>query len=418
MINKNLILLLFGKLVSLTGTLAFNFGLSIYVLETTGSTTLFASVLAFSILPKIILTPFFGVMSDWCNRKKIIVSLDFLSAFLVIMTGILYSYQGFLGMPIIYALTMMLSLLIAFYNPTVAAVIPSIVKKEQLLKVNGIDSYISSIAALSAPLLATIILNQYGILALIVINGISFFLSGVSELFMDIPTDNVNKKVCGINWLSKFKTDFMEGIRYVFNKRMLLNIFILIFIANLTFNPMFSVVIPFVNVKLLGVPKNMYGMFQTVLVTSMFLAPFLTKVLKSRLEEVNILKIAILIFPIIFVFVGLLGQLFLVSVLDMKQAYLLILMLYYIISVLTTVFNIIVNTMIQKNTPNDLMGRVNAVSYTLSFAAMPIGQLFFGTMLDRQSLLIVTIVIAIILGATGILFNVLTQNAKDVQLDE
>ncbi|HBA05094.1 MAG TPA: MFS transporter, partial [Clostridium sp.] len=53
--QKNFLLLMLGKLVSLVGSEMQGFALSLYVLKITGSAAKFASVLAITLVPKIII---------------------------------------------------------------------------------------------------------------------------------------------------------------------------------------------------------------------------------------------------------------------------------------------------------------------------------------------------------------------------
>lgn len=77
--DKNFGLLMFGKVISLIGSEMLTIALSLYVLQTTKSTTAFASVLAITIIPKLILGPMCGVIVDWVDRKRLMVYLDFVS---------------------------------------------------------------------------------------------------------------------------------------------------------------------------------------------------------------------------------------------------------------------------------------------------------------------------------------------------
>lgn len=67
--DKNFLLLMFGKITSLVGSSMQNFALSLFVLATTGSATKFASILAVSIIPQLIIGPFAGVFVDWFYRS-------------------------------------------------------------------------------------------------------------------------------------------------------------------------------------------------------------------------------------------------------------------------------------------------------------------------------------------------------------
>lgn len=68
--NKNFCLLMIASFISTTGTIMQNTALSLYVLDTTQSSAKFATVLALASLPRLILGPFCGVISDWVDRKN------------------------------------------------------------------------------------------------------------------------------------------------------------------------------------------------------------------------------------------------------------------------------------------------------------------------------------------------------------
>ena len=55
--NKNFTLLVIGQIISLFGNAMLRFSLSLYVLDTTGSASAFATILAISMIPTILLSP-------------------------------------------------------------------------------------------------------------------------------------------------------------------------------------------------------------------------------------------------------------------------------------------------------------------------------------------------------------------------
>src|SRR5690554_4521058 len=102
--NKNFSLLLAGNAVSLLGSNMQQFALSLYVLALTGSATIFSTMLAISILPRIILTPFAGVFGDWFDRKKSIVTMDTINGLLIGAYAILFFLNGGISIFGIYLL--------------------------------------------------------------------------------------------------------------------------------------------------------------------------------------------------------------------------------------------------------------------------------------------------------------------------
>src|SRR5699024_3124133 len=122
-------LLLIGKLVSLVGSNMLQFALSLYVLDLTGSATVFASILSIIIIPRLIFSPFAGVFGDWFDRKKVIVVLDMLNAIIIGVYAAIFIYNDGITIPLIYILVIFLEIIEIFFHSSMAAVIPSIKEK-------------------------------------------------------------------------------------------------------------------------------------------------------------------------------------------------------------------------------------------------------------------------------------------------
>ena len=63
--SRDFVLLVAGQGISLFGNMMLRFAMSMWVLDETGSATIFASILAVSIVPTILLSPFGGVLADF-----------------------------------------------------------------------------------------------------------------------------------------------------------------------------------------------------------------------------------------------------------------------------------------------------------------------------------------------------------------
>lgn len=71
--TRNFTFLILGQVSSLIGNYTLKFALSMYVLEQTGSASIFATLLAVAMLPTILLSPFGGILADRANRRNIMV---------------------------------------------------------------------------------------------------------------------------------------------------------------------------------------------------------------------------------------------------------------------------------------------------------------------------------------------------------
>lgn len=149
--SRNFVLLVLGQVTSLLGNLSLRFALSMYILEATGSATLFSGLLALSMVPTILLSPFGGMLADRADRRKVMVALDALSGLLVLLAGLALPLGS--GIPAIAVLLFALSILAAFESPTVQACVPQMLAGEALLRGNAIVSQVQAVASLVTPFL-------------------------------------------------------------------------------------------------------------------------------------------------------------------------------------------------------------------------------------------------------------------------
>ena len=141
--TRNFTFLILGQISSLIGNYTLKFALSMYVLEQTGSASIFAGLLALAMLPTILLSPFGGILADRANRRNIMVALDTLSGLSVLIA----SFAMALGQDIfvIGALLIILSVLGAFESPTVQACVPQMLSGDNIVKGNAVVNQVASI---------------------------------------------------------------------------------------------------------------------------------------------------------------------------------------------------------------------------------------------------------------------------------
>lgn len=72
----NILLLISGGAISIFGTRIYNFAISYYILQTTGSALAFSISMAVGTIPRILISPFAGAIVDELDRKKIVIFMD------------------------------------------------------------------------------------------------------------------------------------------------------------------------------------------------------------------------------------------------------------------------------------------------------------------------------------------------------
>ena len=204
--QKDFSLLIFGKFVSLLGSNILQFALSLYVLAITGSAAIFASILSVSILPRLLLSPIAGVFGDWFDRKKTIVLLDFMNSILIGAFAILFAINDDLSILAICVFVILLEITEIFFGSAMSAVLPSLVKKEELIEANSFNSLVMNTGNILAPIIGAVLYSTFGMKAILIVSSISFALSAVSEIFINVPKSHKQPEKIDVK---SFKTDLM-----------------------------------------------------------------------------------------------------------------------------------------------------------------------------------------------------------------
>ncbi|MCF6465745.1 MFS transporter [Clostridium sp. Cult2] len=378
--RKDFSLLILGKLVSLLGSNMQQFALSLYVLELTGSATIFASILSISILPRLLLSPIAGVFGDWFDRKKTIVLLDLLNFIIIGIYAAVFSLKGSITIPMIYVLVILLEITEIFFGSAMSAVIPSMVDKEELLEANSFNSLVMNIGQLLSPVIGAVVYGTFGLKVVMIINSISFLISAISEMFINIPKKH--KKPEKIS-MKAFKTDLMEGINIIKGNKFISTMISLGTIINFVVAPVFSVGLIFIIKEVLKATDFQFGIFQMVLSASMIAAPifasgYIKKVKVGRLCYLSFISIAlsILIMAVIP------SKAILGSFKSNLIPYILLSIISFMVGVFATIANITMGTIFNQVTPIQLMGRTSTVFNLAVTVFIPIGQMLFGYLYD------------------------------------
>lgn len=180
--TRNFTFLLLGQISSLIGNYTLKFALSMYVLEQTGSASIFATLLAIAMLPTILLSPFGGILADRANRRNIMVGLDTLSGCTVLVAGLVLPFGHDIW--VIGALLVILSVLAAFESPTVQACIPQMLSGDNLMKGNAAVNQVQAIAGLITPFLGSLVYAAFGLTPVLWGTVACFFLTAILECFI------------------------------------------------------------------------------------------------------------------------------------------------------------------------------------------------------------------------------------------
>ncbi len=187
----NLFLFLSGKFISVFGSAIYAFAVGLYLLKTTGSGLTFATNIVLYTLPMVLLNPFAGVIADRINKKIVVVGADFVNGIFLLLVYLLIGRNG-LSINLVYTSTFIITVLTIFFDIAIEAAKPNLVSTEKLVSINSLARVIESSSYVAGPMVGGLIYAFIDMRLFILINGISFILAAVLEIFIDY---NYNKKV-------------------------------------------------------------------------------------------------------------------------------------------------------------------------------------------------------------------------------
>ncbi len=371
--TRNFTLLILGQVSSLTGNYTLKFALSMYVLEQTGSASIFAGMLSAALLPTVLLSPFGGILADRANRKHIMVALDALSGLSVLAAGLLLPLGRELW--VIGALLVLLSVLAAFESPTVQACVPQMVSPQNLVQGNAVVSQVSAVTSLVTPFLGSLFYTAFGIGPVFAAAVACFWLTALLECMIHLEYQKP-PRTAGIGAI--VREDLAVSAHFLRREQPdILKLLLLTALAGMFVSGTAVVGFPYLVRTVLGLSATYYGAAESAMGAAAILgslcAGLLGKKLRVRDLSAIFLSFGLSLFPI--------GFSFLLPVGTMAR-YGVLLFFFCVCQLGVCIFSTYAITLIQQRTPEQLMGKVMSCVFTLSMCAQPVGQMVYGALFD------------------------------------
>ncbi len=386
-------ILISGRIVSELGSAVFRFGLSLYILDLTGSATTFAWFLNCSILFGILVNLLAGSYIDRHNKKKLIVGADLCSGILVFAFLLVFQRDPE-NIMVILIYCALITILQAALGLAMNASIPELVSPEKTTHVNSIFQAITALIGILGPISGALVYKSLGVEMMLYLDGASFLLSGISEIFLGI---NSTKRVSRAkeSFLGKYGSDLQLSVRYIRQEKLLLFFLVISALTNFVFVAMLALVLPYISYQIIKVSPLQLSLIEGSLAVGGILGAVYVstqKGVESLLKkyflfmQLEALLILFWIFPR------------LLAIADpttwmQTMIYLGVLFLMGILGALQTIPAF---TYFQLQIPENIRARVLGVAQAGLMLAVPLGVLVYGQLLESSDWLWV-IVISVLL---------------------
>jgi len=373
--NRDFVLLTITQLISILGNMVLTFALPLYILDISGSATLYGLILALSYIPLCVMSPVGGLIADRFQKQRIMFWLDVITVFIIILYILLSGIVGSLVFLIIVKL-MALNSIQGMYSPAVQASVPLLAPSNKLVSANAIVNTIDSISSMAGYALAGILLAQFGLFPILVVSGICFIITAILDLFIRIP---YKKQQSSGSSFKTTKEDILLAIQFMTKeKRIISKCAIVVALCVVTLMSMLLVSLPVLINQTLNLEMDYVGISQGIMMVGGIVGGILAGVLgnKMNIENLYLLFIAsgVAILPI--------GFSLLLDI-SSSTAHTVITIASAISFIPLQMGTIIVFAFIQKEVSSDFVGKVMSFILMIPFLCLAIGQFIYGFLFEQ-----------------------------------
>ena len=182
--NRNFFRLWSGGLINDLGDWTLLVALPVYVFQLTGSALITSTVFVVELIPGLIAGQFAGVLVDRWDRKRILVIGGLIQAACLLPLLLVTSTDG---LWIVYVVAAVEACLARLCAPAKAALIPSLVEREQLAPANSLSAVGDNLARLVGSPLGGLAVQVFGLPGVVAIDAVTYLASSALIAGIRVP---------------------------------------------------------------------------------------------------------------------------------------------------------------------------------------------------------------------------------------
>jgi MFS family permease len=221
--TKDFTIITVGSVISMLGNALTGFSMSLLVLDRTQDTILYALFIFIYTLPQVAVPVFCGPFLDRFSRKRVIYTLDFLSAGIFVLLGSAL-WTGWFSFPVLAAATFVVGCITSIYTVAYQSFYPLLISAGNYSKAYSVSSTLETISMVGIPA-AALIYNAIGIGPLLVFSGLTFLTAAIMETRIQAVEPHLaHAENSTKSQLMQLIGDFGDGLVYIWQQKGLLAI--------------------------------------------------------------------------------------------------------------------------------------------------------------------------------------------------
>jgi MFS family permease len=350
--ERNFRLLWAGSAISLLGDQFYLVALPWVVLTLTGSAVAVGTILMAVAIPRAVLMLIGGALTDRVSARRILMTTASARTLFVTAIGILL-WLRVLHLWELYVLGFCFGVADAFSMPAASTLLPSLVKREQLVAANSIFQTTGQLTTIVAPAPAGIVIKALGAAWAFFIDAISFlFIIAALWRLPDPPRTQASAAKPPM-WRS-----ILDGIAYVRRDVPLRSLMLLAAVLNFCLAGPMAVGLPYLTKTKFGSPAA-YGIVVSAAAAGGLLGALVAGILKIR-KRGALLLCACVVISVCLGQIGLPGRLWVIAAILLLMA------------LSAGLANVHIASWIQQRVEAAVRGRVMSVLMLVNFGLIPV----------------------------------------------
>lgn len=371
---------LIAQTISLFGSSLVQYAIIWYITLITASGSIMTIATICGYVPQMIISMFAGVWLDRYSRKKLIIAADSLIACSTGLIAILFLI-GYQEIWLLFILLIIRSMGTGVQTPAVNAFLPQIVPKDNLMKVNGINSMLSSITIFLSPAVSGLLLTITSIELTFFIDVITAFIGvGITLTISEIKKEE--EKKIQRNMLQ----DIKEGMHYLQNHKPIKQQLIYIMIVAVLISPA-AFLTPLLVSRAFGQEVWKLTVSQMVFSFGAIAGGALISIWGGFQNRRDTIIAATIFYGMMMIGIGI------------APIYGVYLLFNGLIGISMPCYNAPVQVFFQENVEEEMQGRVFGMLQIANACALPFGTVLFGPLADIisvQTILILTGIVVVL----------------------
>lgn len=401
--RSNIYLFLTGQFLSGITSLIVQYAIIWYLTKETGSATILSLSTLLGMLPMILLSPFVGPYVDRTNKKALLIVPDVIAALVAVVLATVGFLTHNFPLWLVFVSLVIRAIAQTFQMPTIQSILPTMVPKDQLTKVNGQLGMVQSANYIIAPALGAFLFAIISMPVLILFDVLGAVIGVTIILFVKIPEYPKQDEKVHVLADAKFGLNQLLAKKGLWYITLMGTVFTLVFMPAVSMYPLMTMSYFKGTVAQAGIIEMIYS--GGALVGGMIIG-----FLGNWSDRIKPILWSMAVMGIAMGASGFLPQNY--------TGFLWFFGLNAIAGIAAPFFNTLLMAIIQQSYPPEQLGRVLGIMNSLMSLAGPVGLIFAGPLADKigvNNLFVIAGVGTLICGIFILLNSTIRNYDKELQ---